>query len=117
MKTLLLLSALALLAVGCATKPRPQPLTQADVISMVKAGVADEEIIRRIDGTRTVFRLSSDDVLRLRNEGVSDRVVNYMLDTYARYVADQQRRADYYDYDWHYRFGFYYGYPYRRWCW
>ncbi len=115
MRTLLVLSALAMLAIGCATKPRPQPLTQADVISMVKAGVTDEEIIRRIESTRTVFRLGSDDVVRLRNDGVSDRVVNHMLDTYARYVAAQQRREDYYDYDFHYRFGFFYGYPHR--CW
>ena len=58
------------------------------------------------------------DVVRLRNEGVSDRVVNYMLDTYARYVADQQRRQDYYDYDWHYSYGFgFYGYPHRHWWW
>lgn len=116
MKTLVLLTTIALFPLGCAHRPRPQPLSQADIISMVKAGVADEEIIRRIDGTRTVFRLSSDDVIRLRNEGVSDRIVNYMLDTYARYAADQQRRADYYDYNWHYRFGFY-GYPYRHWYW
>lgn len=117
MKTLALLSVVVVLAIGCATRPRPAPLTQADIISMVKAGVPDEEIIRRIDDTRTVFRLSSDDVVRLRNEGVSDRVVNYMLDTYTRYVAAQERRNAYYDYDWHYRFGFYYGYPYHRWCW
>ncbi len=73
---------------------------------MVKAGVTDEEIIRRIESTRTMFRLSSDDVVRLRNDGVSDRVVNHMLDTCARYVATEQRRKDYYDYPRH-----------RGWCW
>ena len=44
-------------------------------------------------------------------------IVNYMLETYARYVAAEQRRADYYDYDWHYHFGFYYGYPWHSRCW
>ena len=117
MKTLLLVSIVALFALGCATRPRPQPLTQSDIISMVKAGVLDEEIIRRIEGTRTVFRLGSDDVLRLRNEGVSDRVVNFMLDTYTRYVAAAERRQAYYDADWHYGFGFYYGYPHHRYWW
>ena len=115
MKTVLLLAVIALWAVGCATTPRPAPLTQADVMSMVKAGLTDEEIIRRIDATRTVYRLSSDDVINLRKEGVSDRVVNYMLDTYARYVAAEQRRQDYYDSDWHYRFGFWYGHPWHGW--
>src|SRR3989442_11451095 len=111
MKITWLIALAAILAVGCATTPRPAPLTQADVISMTKAGMTDEEIIRRIDATRTVFRLSSDDVVNLRKEGVSDRVVTYMLDTYTRYVAAEQRRQDCYDYDWHYRFGFYYGHP------
>lgn len=117
MKTLILLFAVALTTIGCATRPRPQPLSQSDIISMTKAGVADEEILRRIDGTRTVFRLSSEDVIRLRNEGVSDRVVNYMLDTYTRYVADQERRQAYYDYNWNYGFGFSYGYPFHRHYW
>jgi len=106
-----------LLLAGCATVSRPVPLTQADVISMTKAGLTDEEIIRRIDGTRTVFRLGSDDVVRLRQEGVSDRVVNYMLDTYTRYAVAEQRRRDFDDYDWHYRFGFSYGAPWYRWWW
>jgi hypothetical protein len=82
---------------------------------MTKLGLTDEDIMRRIDATRTVFRLSSEDVVRLRNEGVSDRVVNYMLDTYTRYALAEQRRSDYYDYDWHCRFGFYYGHPWHRW--
>ena len=105
----LTIAILATLLVGCATThPRPPPLTQTDIISMVKAGMTDEDIMRRIDDTGTVFRLSSEDVIRLRNEGVSDRVVNYMLDTYTRAVAAEQRRRDA-DYNFHY--GFYYGHP------
>ncbi len=94
MKILSLLATVLLLT-GCAStkSPPPPPLTQADIISMVKAGVADEEILKRIDATRTVFRLGSDDVVLLRKEGVSDRVVNYMLDSYTRAVAAQQQRT------------------------
>ena len=113
MTRLLAIAFVAILTVGCATTPPPTPLTQADIISMVKVGVPDEEIMRRIDATRTVFRLSSDDVIRLRNEGVSDRIVNYMLDTYTRAVAAEQRRQDASYYDFHY--GFYYGRPWHRW--
>ena len=115
MKTVLFICVAAVLAMGCAsTRPRPVPLTQPDVISMVKAGLTDEDIIRRIDGTRTVFKLSSDDVVRLRNEGVSDRVVNYMLETYIKAAVAEQRRQDSYNYDFYYRPSFFYGYP---WCW
>ena len=87
---------LVLLVVGCAShKPAPPPpLTQADIISMVKMSVPDDEIMRRIDETRSVFRLSSEDVVRLRNEGLSDRLVSFMLDTYARAAAAEQRRRD-----------------------
>ena len=87
---------LLLFVMGCAThKPAPPPpLTQSDVISMVKMSVPDDEIMRRIDETRTVFRLSSEDVVRLRNEGLSDRLVSFMLDTYARAAAAEQRRRD-----------------------
>jgi hypothetical protein len=115
MKMLLILCAVALLAIGCATPPRPQPLTHADIVSLTKLGLTDEDIMRRIDASRTVFRLNSEDVVRLRNDGVSDRVVSYMLDTYTRYAMAEQRRQDYYDYDWHYHFGFWYGHPWH--CW
>ena len=104
-----------MLFVGCATTPpRPPALTQTDIISMVKAGMTDEDIMRRIDDTRTVFRLSSEDVVRLRNEGVPDRIVNYMLDTYTRAALAEQHRRDAANYDFHY--GFFYGHPWRhRW--
>jgi hypothetical protein len=102
--------------VGCATTPhpRPVPLTQSDIISMVKAGMTEEDIMRRIDETGTVFRLSSDDVMRLRNEGVPDRVVNYMLDTYTRAAVAEQRRRDA---DYQFQYGFYYGRPWHHGWW
>ena len=103
--------------VGCATRPpAPPPLSQADIISMVKSGLTDEDIMRRIDATRTVFQLSSDDVIRLRNEGVSDRLVNFMLDTYTRAaMAAQRRQDDYYNSRFYFDYGFGYGYPWHRW--
>jgi hypothetical protein len=117
MKTIgLLLLLVGLATAGCATRPAPIPLTQADIISMAKADTTDEEIIRRIDTSHTVFRLGAADVVRLRNEGVSERVVNYMLETYPRYVAAEQLRQDSYENDYRYRYGYWYGYP-RRWWW
>jgi uncharacterized protein (DUF433 family) len=92
MKTALLLAALTISAAGCKTTPPPTPLTQTDIISMTKAGMTDQEIINRIDGTRTVFRLTADNVVTLRQEGVSDSVVTYMLDTYTRFAVAEERR-------------------------
>ncbi len=61
---------------------------------MSKAGSSNVEIIQRVKDTRTVFKLSSDDVVRLRNEGVSNGVVTYLLDTYTRAAMAEQRRRD-----------------------
>ena len=99
------------LLVGCAsTKPRPAPLSLADIISMSKAGLTDAEIFRRVEDTRTVFKLTADDVVLLRNEGVSNGVVTYLLDTYTRAAMDEQRRRD--SDEIRYHWGFYYGRPY-----
>lgn len=107
MKKLLLMVLLPLLMIACKTTPPPAPLSLAEIISMAKAGSWDDDIIRRIESSGTVYRLGADDVVRLRKEGVSDRVINYMLETYTRAaVAEQHRRDSYYG-------NFYYG-PYRR---
>lgn len=105
----ILLTVLCALTFGCATLRPPPLLTQADVISMIKAGLSDEEVMRRIDATGTVFRLSGDDVVRLRQEGLSDRLVTFMMDTYTRAAVDQQRRQEMYN--WHFHSGWGWGHP------
>jgi hypothetical protein len=107
MQAAILIVCAALLASSCATVRRPQPLTLADIISMSKAGLSDEEIMRRIDQTRSVFRLSSDQILLLRNENVSARVIDYMLETYTRAMVEAERRA-YARPGWHFSFGYFY---------
>jgi hypothetical protein len=56
-------------------------------------------------------------VVRLRNEGISDRLVNFMLDTYTRAAMAAQRRqdADYYYNSYPPYYG--YGYPWHRGWW
>jgi outer membrane lipoprotein SlyB len=58
-----------------------QPLGIADIKAMARAGVADDVIISQIISSHTVFRLNAADVIDLHNSGVSDRVVNYMINT------------------------------------
>ena len=100
---------LPLLMVGCATVPKPPPLTMADVISMTKGGMADADIVQRIETTHTVFRLGAADVARLQKDGVSDRVINFMLETHPRAAVEEQRRLDASFYN-----GYYFGPPYYR---
>jgi outer membrane lipoprotein SlyB len=58
-----------------------QPLVVADVKAMAKAGVGDEIIISQIRSTHTVYRLSSDDIIDLHNSGVSQKVIDFMINT------------------------------------
>jgi outer membrane lipoprotein SlyB len=58
-----------------------QPLGLADIKALAKAGVSDDVIISQIKNSHTVFRLSAADIIDLHNSGVSDGVVNFMLNT------------------------------------
>jgi hypothetical protein len=57
------------------------PLTVEDVKALVRAGVAEDMIINQIVGTQTVFHLSAEDIIGLRDAGVGDKVVNFMINT------------------------------------
>jgi outer membrane lipoprotein SlyB len=58
-----------------------QPLAVADVKALVRAGVSDDVIINQIQNSRTVYHLTAADIIDLRNSGVSDKVVNFMINT------------------------------------
>lgn len=52
----------------------------SDIIVLSRAGVNDDVIIEKIIASGAVFKLSLEEVEALRKEGVSSRVVNFMLD-------------------------------------
>lgn len=60
---------------------RGEPLSTSDVKKMTKAGLSDDVIISQIDATKSVFRLSSADIIDLKKAGVSQRVINHMIQT------------------------------------
>jgi uncharacterized protein YcfJ len=57
------------------------PLSIADVKALAKAGISEGVIINQIRSSRTVFHLSAADIIDLRDAGVTDKVVNYMINT------------------------------------
>ena len=57
------------------------PVTREDVIDWTRRGDRDEQIIDRIDRSRSVFYLSSRDENQLRDAGVSEEVIRAMKDT------------------------------------
>ncbi|MFO0965436.1 MAG: glycine zipper domain-containing protein [Gemmataceae bacterium] len=54
------------------------PLSLQDVVSMAQSHVGDELIINQIQTSRSSYVLSPDDVVYLRSNGVSSRVVAFM---------------------------------------
>ena len=58
-----------------------QPLSLADVKALSRAGISDDVIISQIKNSRTVFHFSAADIIDLRDAGVTDKVVNYMINT------------------------------------
>ena len=58
-----------------------QPLNLADVKALAEAKVSDEVIISQIRNSRTVFHLSSADIIDLKNSGVDENVIDFMINT------------------------------------
>ena len=56
-----------------------KPLTNADVVSMVKAGLAESTILLSIQHGSTAFDTSPQALISLQREGVSTSVLNAML--------------------------------------
>ena len=58
-----------------------QPLTIDDIISMSRARIGDDLIISQIRNSRTVYRLTSADIIDLKKTVVSERVITVMINT------------------------------------
>lgn len=60
---------------------REEPLTLNDVIKLSQGGVSDGAIIQYIHEQKTTYHLTQTQVRRLRDAGVSARVIQYMQET------------------------------------
>lgn len=103
---------IALLSLGCAglKSQQPPPLTQEEIIDMARAGKTDDEIVQAIKIRRTYYRLSAEDIIHLHDSGVSNAVIDFMLETYLDAVRDEQYRFDSHYY-WHHHHGYWYYTP------
>jgi len=66
------------------TVPAPSP---ADIKAMSKAGVSDEVIISQIKNSRVVYRLPTAEILDLNEAGVSQKVIDFMINTASQYSS------------------------------
>ena len=76
----------ALLLTGCVTRtytvatPPPGP-SVAQIQSMVQAHVSDSVIVNQIQNSSSRYALTADQIIELKNAGVSDRVVNALINS------------------------------------
>lgn len=57
------------------------PLSQNDVKALSKAGLSDDTIIAQIVNSHTVYHLNATDIIDLHANGVSQRVIDYMVNS------------------------------------
>ena len=58
-----------------------QPLAVADIKALSKAGISDDVIISQIRNAHVVYRLTTAEILDLKDAGVSNKVIDYMINT------------------------------------
>jgi hypothetical protein len=58
-----------------------RPMTVADVLRLLKVHIGEEVIIEQIDATRSIFTLSTEDLVELKKAGASDRLLRVMIRT------------------------------------
>jgi hypothetical protein len=62
------------------TEPVKLPYGVEDILRMSRAQVSDDVIATYIQNTGTIYSLGPNDIVYLKEQGVSDRIVNTMLD-------------------------------------
>ena len=58
-----------------------EELSIHDIIALHSSGVSDEKIIELIQKTNSHYTLNTYKIQRMKEAGVSDRVINYMMST------------------------------------
>jgi hypothetical protein len=58
-----------------------QPLTLVDVKAMAKIGFSSELIITQVRNSRTVYHLTANAIIDLKNSGVSEQVIDFLIST------------------------------------
>lgn len=78
-RLLSLLCVLLTLAMGLAFAQTKKPLTNDDVLQMVKTGLSEETIIKVITASDTAFDTSAEGTIALKNAGVSQKIIEAMV--------------------------------------
>ena len=75
------------------TAPIRLPYGVEDVLKLTRAQVSEDVTLSFIHNSGTVYNLGPNDIVYLRNQGVSDRVINTMLDQRKNVPAETAAQA------------------------
>ena len=81
--TIFLAILLAVVAPSLAEAPANAPLTNADIVKMVKAGIPESVILRKVQMSESNFATSPNALIELKRQHVPDDVMAAMLDSEA----------------------------------
>jgi len=92
MKIICLLSLTSLLLVGCATHSHttaapPTGPTLTEIQTMVQNHVSDSVIISQIQNSNTRYHLTADQIISLKNAGVSEGIISALINTASKQAA------------------------------
>lgn len=94
---LMMAGGVTLMGIGCETphhRPPPpppppqyrtQPMGLPDIKMLAKSGVSDEVILSQIRNSHSVYRLDAAEILDLKDAGVSEKVIDFMINTPSLY--------------------------------
>jgi len=88
--TMLLVVAFAALAIG---QQQDKPLTNSDIVNMAKVGLGESTIVLAIHDAPSMFDVSPAALIDLKNQGVSQGVLDAMLTAKSGAVAPAAPRA------------------------
>ncbi len=114
-KRVLLVVMILLLVVilqSCVVYQNPYTMQQvpvSDIVQMSKSGLSSKDIISQIRQTRSVYGLNAAELAKIRDEGVSDSVINYMENTHFDAI-NRSRQMYYPNYGWDNGYGYYGGF-------
>lgn len=60
---------------------RGEPLTLNDIIKLSQSGVNDDHILQYMQSTKSSYHLSQTQIRRLQDAGVSQRVLDFMVNS------------------------------------
>jgi hypothetical protein len=76
------------------TTAQGQSFGLADIKALAKSGVSDDLIISQIRASGMVYRLNTADIIDLKNAGVSEKVIDYMINSSSVSSSDGSPSSD-----------------------